>query len=94
MGTNPDPGEPTTTAIRPTGQPRGAERRNAIIAFWHVYRAREKRDPTWRDICEGAGFASKGHLAPHMYRLRDEGRLVNKGGARGYQLVEQPEHAP
>ena len=69
-------------------------RQRRILAFVRLYRNRNGRPPTLREVTAGCGLAAQSAAAYHVGRLEAEGYLLRERRiARGLRLTERGERA-
>ena len=70
----------------------GEKRRRDIVRFIAKYTKRHNCSPTIAEIAEGVGLKSPNATRNHLFRLRDEGKIVMRPGlARSIALAPKPD---
>jgi SOS-response transcriptional repressor LexA len=68
----------------------GERRRKAIVRFIGKYQKKYGCSPTIAEIAEAVGLSSPNATRNHLFRLRDEGKIVMRPGvARAISLVPE-----
>jgi SOS-response transcriptional repressor LexA len=79
---------------RQANHPAGLTRAQArVLAFIREYIGREGVPPSYQNIADALGYASKGRIARLLAALEDRGAItIERHRARSIALVEEPPH--